>query len=429
VTTAEDEVVEICRDLIRFDTSNPTKVERPAAEYVAEKLAEVGLEPTMIESEPGRTSVVARMEGADRSRGALLIHGHLDVVPAEAADWTVDPFAGEIKDGCVWGRGAIDMKDMDAMTLALVRDWRRTGRTPPRDVVVAFLADEEAGGVQGAHYVVEHHRDLFADCTEAISEVGGFSWSADEQTRLYLIETAEKAMAWMRLSAKGRAGHGSMLNNDNAITTLAEAVGRIGRHRFPTKLIPSTQAFLEEVSAALGIDFDPDNPELTIDKIGPLARMIGATLRSTANPTMLDGGYKVNVIPQTATAAVDCRILPGDEEAFLAEFDEVMGPDVQREWIHNDISVESPFAGSLVDAMVDALKAEDPGARPVPFCMSGGTDAKSFSTLGMTCYGFAPLRLPADLDFSAMFHGIDERVPVDALTFGVRVLDRFLAAS
>jgi acetylornithine deacetylase/succinyl-diaminopimelate desuccinylase-like protein len=429
VTTAEDEVVEICRDLIRFDTSNPTKVERPAAEYVAEKLAEVGLEPTMIESEPGRTSVVARMEGVDSSRGALLIHGHLDVVPAEAADWTVDPFAGEIKDGCVWGRGAIDMKDMDAMTLALVRDWRRTGRTPPRDVVVAFLADEEAGGVHGAHYVVEHHRDLFADCTEAISEVGGFSWSADEQTRLYLIETAEKAMAWMRLSAKGRAGHGSMLNNDNAITTLAEAVGRIGRHRFPTKLIPSTQAFLEAVSAALGIDFDPDNPELTIDKIGPLARMIGATLRSTANPTMLDGGYKVNVIPQTATAAVDCRILPGDEEEFLAEFDEVMGPDVQREWIHNDISVESPFAGSLVDAMVEALKAEDPGARPVPFCMSGGTDAKSFSTLGMTCYGFAPLRLPADLDFSAMFHGIDERVPVDALTFGVRVLDRFLAAS
>jgi acetylornithine deacetylase/succinyl-diaminopimelate desuccinylase-like protein len=429
VTTAEDEVVEICRDLIRFDTSNPTKVERPAAEYVAEKLAEVGLEPTMIESEPGRTSVVARMEGVDSSRGALLIHGHLDVVPAEAADWTVDPFAGEIMDGCVWGRGAIDMKDMDAMTLALVRDWRRTGRTPPRDVVVAFLADEEAGGVHGAHYVVEHHRDLFADCTEAISEVGGFSWSADEQTRLYLIETAEKAMAWMRLSAKGRAGHGSMLNNDNAITTLAEAVGRIGRHRFPTKLIPSTQAFLEAVSAALGIDFDPDNPELTIDKIGPLARMIGATLRSTANPTMLDGGYKVNVIPQTATAAVDCRILPGDEEEFLAEFDEVMGPDVQREWIHNDISVESPFAGSLVDAMVEALKAEDPGARPVPFCMSGGTDAKSFSTLGMTCYGFAPLRLPADLDFSAMFHGIDERVPVDALTFGVRVLDRFLAAS
>jgi acetylornithine deacetylase/succinyl-diaminopimelate desuccinylase-like protein len=422
----EDEVVDLCRDLIRFDTSNPTRPERPAAEYVAEKLADVGLEPTLIESDPGRANVVARMEGADPNRPALLIHGHLDVVPAEAADWTVHPFSGEIQDGCVWGRGAVDMKNMDAMTLAVVRERMRTGRKPPRDVVLAFVADEEAGGVYGAHHLVDNHPELFDGCTEAISEVGGFSWSVSDDVRLYLIETAEKGIAWLRLKARGRAGHGSMVNDDNAVTTLAEAVARLGRHRFPLRLIPSVRAFLEEVADALHIDFDPDDPERMLDKLDNLARVVGATLRDTANPSMLDAGYKVNVIPQTATAGVDCRFLPGREDEFLAELDEVIGPDVEREWIHHNIAVATEFEGDLVDAMCAALRAEDPGARPVPYCLSGGTDAKSFSTLGMTCFGFSPLRLPADLDFTGMFHGIDERVPTESLRFGVRVLDRFL---
>jgi acetylornithine deacetylase/succinyl-diaminopimelate desuccinylase-like protein len=423
---AEDEVVDLCRDLIRIDTSNPIKPERPAAEYVAEKLADVGLAPTLIESDPGRASVVARMEGADPNRPALLVHGHLDVVPAEAADWTVHPFSGEIQDGCVWGRGAVDMKNMDAMTLAVVRDRMRSGRKPPRDVVLAFVADEEAGGVYGAHHLVDNHPDLFDGCTEAISEVGGFSWSVSDDVRLYLIETAEKGIAWLRLKARGRAGHGSMVNDDNAVTTLAEAVARLGRHKFPLRLIPSVRAFLEELADALHIDFDPDDPERMLDKLGGLARVVGATLRDTANPSMLDAGYKVNVIPQTATAGVDCRFLPGREDEFLIELDEVVGPDVEREWIHHNIAVATEFTGDLVDAMCAALRAEDSGARPVPYCLSGGTDAKSFSTLGMTCFGFSPLRLPPDLDFTAMFHGVDERVPVESLRFGVRVLDRFL---
>src|SRR6185312_7382461 len=222
--TAEDEVVDLCRDLIRIDTSNPIKPERPAAEYVAEKLAEVGLEPKIVESEKGRASVVARMEGADPSRPALLIHGHLDVVPADRSHWSVDPFAGDIKDGCLWGRGAVDMKDMDAMTLALVRQWRRDGKRPPRDVVLAFVADEEAGGVKGAHYLVQHHSELFEGCTESISEVGGFSLQIKEDLRLYPIQTAQRGMAWMKLIAHGRAGHGSLVNDSNAVTKLAEAV-------------------------------------------------------------------------------------------------------------------------------------------------------------------------------------------------------------
>lgn len=426
VPGAEAEVVDICRDLIRFDSSNPTSNERAVAEYVAGQLAEVGVEPTVLESEPGRASVVARIPGVDRSRDALLIHGHLDVVPADAADWQVDPFSGEIRDGCIWGRGAVDMKDMDAMTLAVLRQRLREGRPPPRDVVVAFVADEEAGGRLGAGWLVKTRPDLFEGCTEAISEVGGFSLTLREDVRLYLIQTAEKGMAWMRLSATGRAGHGSMVNDDNAVTALCRAVARLGEHTFPIHLTPTVRTFLAEVSDAMGVDLDRFNPEAAIAQLGPIARMVGATLRNTANPTQLEAGYKVNVIPQTATAYVDGRFLPGYEATFERELDAVLGSEVQREYIHHDIALETGFDGELVDAMAAAIKAEDDSARLVPFCLSGGTDAKSFSTLGIRCFGFSPLRLPPDLDFTAMFHGVDERVPIESLHFGVRVLDRFL---
>jgi acetylornithine deacetylase/succinyl-diaminopimelate desuccinylase-like protein len=423
---AEEEVVELCRDLIRFDTSNPVRPERPAAEYVAEKLADVGLSPAIFESEPGRTSVVARVEGTDSSRPALLIHGHLDVVPADAADWQIHPFSGEIRDGCLWGRGAVDMKDMDAMTLAVIRDRLRTGRRPPRDIVLAFVADEEAGGAKGARWLVDHHPELFEGCVEAISEVGGFSFTVRDDLRLYLIQTAEKSIAWMRLTATGRAGHGSMLSDDNAVTKVCEAVARLGRHEFPLKITKTVQVFLDELSAALGVELPPEDLEAAIMKLGPLARLIGATLRNTVNPTMLAAGYKVNVIPQTASAQVDARVLPGGEEEFFTQIDEILGPDIRREFVHHDIAVETDFAGDLVDAMTAALVSEDPYARAIPYCLSGGTDAKSFSRLGMRCFGFSPLRLPPDLDFAGMFHGIDERVPLDGLRFGVRVLDRFL---
>ncbi len=424
--TAQDEVVDLCRELIRIDSSNPTSNERAAAEYVAEKLTDVGLEPRIYESEPGRASVIARVAGEDSSRPALLIHGHLDVVPADAADWQVDPFSGEVQDGCVWGRGAVDMKDMDAMTLAVVRDRLRSGRKPPRDLVLAFVADEEAGGRKGAHWLVDNHPELFEGCTEAISEVGGFSYTVSDDLRLYLIETAEKGMAWMRLTASGRAGHGSMINDENAVTALCEAVARLGRHTFPVHLTRSVRGFLDEASSALQLELDPDDLDATVAKLGPISRIIGATLRNTANPTQLEAGYKLNVIPQTASAYVDGRFLPGFEADFERELDEVLGPDITREYVHRDIAIETDFSGALVDAMNTAILAEDPQGRLVPYCLSGGTDAKSFSTLGMRCFGFSPLRLPPDLDFSGMFHGVDERVPVESLQFGVRVLDRFL---
>ncbi|GEK02449.1 M20/M25/M40 family metallo-hydrolase [Streptomyces sp. 1-11] len=431
--TGEDEVVDLCRELIRFDTSNygdhSGPGERAAAEYVAEKLAEVGLEPEIFESHPGRASTVARIEGEDPSRPALLIHGHLDVVPANAQDWTHDPFSGEVADGCVWGRGAVDMKDMDAMTLAVVRDRLRSGRRPPRDIVVAFLADEEAGGTYGARHLVDHHPGLFEGVAEAISEVGGFSFTVNDQRRLYLIQTAEKGMHWMKLTVAGTAGHGSMIHRDNAITELSEAVARVGRHRFPVRVTKTTRAFLDELGDALGTELDPEDMEATLAKLGGIAKLIGATLSNTANPTQLGAGYKVNVIPGEATAHIDGRFLPGYEEEFLGDLDRLLGPNVRREDVHSDKAVETTFDGALVEAMQSALLAEDPTAKAIPYMLSGGTDAKSFDDLGIRGFGFAPLKLPPELDFAGMFHGVDERVPVDGLKFGVRVLDRFIDAS
>jgi acetylornithine deacetylase/succinyl-diaminopimelate desuccinylase-like protein len=438
MSETDDEVVRICQDLIRIDTTNTGDTstcagERVAAEYVAAALAEVGLEPVVLESEPGRTSVVARFAGTppqagQPTPGALLIHGHLDVVPAEPDEWSVHPFSGELRDDYVWGRGAVDMKDFDAMLLTTVRRMRREGRTPPRDLVLAFVADEEAGGAYGAHWLVEHHPELFEGCTEAIGEVGGFSFTVAEDRRLYPIETAEKGLAWLRLHARGRPGHGSMIHDDNAVTAVAEAVARVGRHKFPLTMTEPVQAFLAEVADALGIELDPDQPEQALSKLGTIAPIIGSTMRNTANPTRLAAGYKENVIPSRASATIDCRTLPGEHESFLDQLRAVIGPELDIEIVERLPPVQTTFDGPLVEAMTAALKGEDPGARAVPYMLSGGTDAKAFSRLGMRCFGFTPLRLPPDLNFSALFHGIDERVPVQGLQFGVRVLDRLLAA-
>jgi acetylornithine deacetylase/succinyl-diaminopimelate desuccinylase-like protein len=426
--SAQDEVVDLLADLIRIDTSNPTHPERPAAEWVAQQLDEVGIESTIIEAAPGRASTVARVAGSDPSRPPLLIHGHLDVVPADPAEWSVHPFAGEVRDGYVWGRGAVDMKDMDAMTLALVREWARTGRQPQRDLVLAFVSDEEAGGREGAHYLVDHHPDLFADCSDAISEVGGYSVTLAENVRAYAIQTAEKGIHWLRLRASGPPGHGSMVHPDNAVTTLAAAVTRIGTHEWPIVLTDTVRTTVKGLAELLGRDLDPERIDTWLPLLGRAARMIGATIRNTANPTMLEAGYKANVIPGRAEATVDCRFLPGQEAEMLATIDELLGENVIRETLVQDIAVETSFDGPLVDAMTAAIKAEDESAQVLPYLMSGGTDAKSFSTLGIRCFGFSPLLLPPDLDFTALFHGIDERVPVEGLRFGVRVLDRLLSS-
>ncbi|MFC5003912.1 M20/M25/M40 family metallo-hydrolase [Dactylosporangium cerinum] len=427
-----DEVVALASALIRIDTTNTgepsgTRGERLAAEYVAERLEDAGYETTYVESgAPGRGNVIARLPGADRDRGALLVHSHLDVVPAEPSEWSVHPFSGEVSGGYVWGRGAVDMKHMAAMSLAVARRFRRDGVVPPRDLVFAYLADEEAGGVNGAGWLVQHRPELFDGVTEAISEVGGFSLTVGDGVRAYLVETAEKGVGWLRLHTRGTPGHGSLLHTDNAVARLAAAVTRLDAHEFPLMLTPPVRDFLAGVSDLTGVPFDEgDDPAKILGRLGSVARMIGATLRDTANVTMFSAGYKDNVVPSTASAIFDCRLLPDREEAFLREVDAVVGPGVEREW-KSMPSVSTSFDGTLVDAMTAAIIAEDPDARLLPYMLSAGTDAKAFQRLGIRHLGFAPLRLPPDLDFTALFHGIDERVPVDGLLFGARVLDRFL---
>jgi len=426
------EVVDLCRDLIRIDTSNygdeSGPGERKAAEHVAALLDEVGISSQLFEQDSGRTSLVAQWGGTPGGEGALLLHGHLDVVPAAAHDWQVDPFSGEIRDGYLWGRGAVDMKDYDAMILSVVRARTRAGAVPDRPVVLCFTADEEAGGHHGAEVLVEDHTEQLAHCTEAVGEVGGFSTTIRGH-RLYLIEAAEKGMAWMKLTARGRAGHGSMINDDNAVTRLTAAVARIGAYEWPVRLTPAMRTLLAAVGEIAGTEATPENAQALVEEFGGAARMMGAVIRNTANPTMLDAGYKANVIPGTASATVDGRFLYGQQEEFERQLAGLIGEGIQREWLVHDQAVETTFDGPLVDQMVAALMAEDDGARPVPFTMSGGTDAKSFERLGMRCFGFSPLRLPADLDFASLFHGIDERVPVESLQFGIRVLDRFLRSA
>jgi acetylornithine deacetylase/succinyl-diaminopimelate desuccinylase-like protein len=422
----DTEALEICRDLIRIDTSNfgdsSGPGERKAAEYVAASLAEVGIESQILESEQGRASVVARWGNQDSPKPGLLIHGHLDVVPAQASDWTIDPFAAEVVDGYLFGRGAVDMKDFDAMLLSVVRARQRAGVIPDRPITLVFTADEEAGGVLGAHWMVEHHPHLFEGCTEAIGEVGGFSTEVGGK-RLYLIETGEKGIAWMRLRARGTAGHGSMANHDNAVTHLAQGLIRLGEHAWPAEPGPSMQLLLAKVRELTGTDGTPDE---LLEHFGPAVRMIGAGMRNTSNATMLEAGYKHNVIPGEAIAYVDGRYLPGHADSFVPTVQQVVGDRVAVESYMSQPALEYAFEGDLVDAMTVALHSQDPDAHIAPFVMSGGTDAKAWEKLGITSYGFVPLRLPADLDFTALFHGVDERVPVESLEFGARVFDELL---
>jgi len=425
---ALEDTARIARDLIRFDTTNwgggRARGEAEAAEYVEAELRVLGLEPRLYDAAPRRTSVVARVEGADPTRPALVVHGHLDVVPADPANWSVDPFAGDIRDGMLWGRGAVDMKDMDAMILTSLGDILRSGRRPARDLVVAFFSDEENGGVFGSHHLVTHHPELFAGATEAISEVGGYSVELAGR-RAYLLQTGEKALVWIRLVARGVAAHGSRVIHDNAITKLAEAIARIGRHEWPVQLGPTTSAMLAGVRRMLDASGEED-PVALIERTGVAAGFLRGTVRTTANPTVLEAGYKHNVIPDRAEALVDVRPFAGEEDAVLARLRELAGPEIEIEIVHHDIGLENPFAGALVERMVDVVTRHDPGAEVLPYLLSGGTDNKALSLLGIAGYGFAPLRLGPELDFPAMFHGVDERVPLEALAFGRAVLTDLL---
>ena len=425
----EDDVVKLCQELIQIPSVNFGEGkgdEKAAAEYVAAKMKEVGIESKIYESATNRCSVVARIEGRDKSKPGLVVNGHLDVVPANAADWSVDPFSGAIKDGCIWGRGAVDMKNMDAMILAVIRLWAKHNYQPERTIVIVFFADEEAGGIYGSRWMAEKHPEVFAGCSETVSEVGGFSLTLLSGKRVYAIEASQKGIEWMRLTAEGVAGHGSMVNNANAVTRLSEAIAKIGNYTWPQRITKTSDLFFQKISEISGKPYDKNNLQPLIDEVGPMGKMIGATLCNTTNPTMLEAGYKANVIPQSASAVVDGRTLPGYEKELLDTVRSLVGEHVKVESLVSDIPLEVEFGGPLVDAMIAAIKSEDPEGIPIPYLLSGGTDNKALAKLGIVGYGFSPLKLPPDLDFTGLFHGIDERVPVDSLQFGARTLFHFL---
>ena len=425
----ENEVVVLCQELIRFASVNHGEGvgdESAIAHYVADKLAEVGIKSELIETAPNRVNVVAKIAGSDQQRPGLVLHGHLDVVPVNAADWSIDPFGGEIKDGFIWGRGAVDMKDMDAMMLATVRLWSRIGYQPPRNILLIFFADEEASGTYGSRWLVKHRPELFDGYSEAVSEVGGFSVTITGGQRLYLVETAQKGIQWLKLTAKGTAGHGSFINADNAVTKISKAVSRIGEYEWPEIETKTNGLLFKKIAELTGETYNRSNVKPLLKHLGKAAKMIGATISNTANPTMLDAGYKANVIPASASAVVDGRFLPGQEDALHQTIQKLAGDEIEIEIQVRDIALEAEFSGPLVEAMCNAIFKEDKEGIPVPYLMSGGTDNKALSDLGIVGYGFSPLRLPEDLDFFSLFHGVDERVPLEGLKFGARVLYEFL---
>ncbi|WP_017546731.1 M20/M25/M40 family metallo-hydrolase [Nocardiopsis prasina] len=444
---AGEDAVRLTRELIRRDSTNHGRGEgdeRAAAEFAAEALGEAGLSPVVLESADRRANVVVRIPGTDPDADALLVHGHLDVVPADAHDWTFPPFAGEIADCPVtgapslWGRGAVDMKNTVGMVSAVVRYWARLGLRPRRDIVLAFVADEEDSAAYGADYLVRGHADLFEGCTMAIGEGGGHTvharTSSGAAARLYPIGAAERGSAWLTLRSHGTAGHGSRPPRDNAVGSLAAAVARIDQHRWPLHLTPVTRAAIDAIARALEVERaagDTGSNEAVDDlvrKFGTAASLVSATVRNSAAPTMLSAGYKVNVVPGDATAGVDGRVLPGGRDDFEATMNALTGDRVDWEYAHGSPPVEAPVDSPAFDALRSAILAHDPEGLVVPVCLGGGTDAKVFARLGIDCYGFSPMRLPGGIDYPDLLHGVDERVPLDGLRFGVRVLDSFLRA-
>lgn len=427
--TFRDRVAKITRDLIQIDTTNyggnDSRGEPEAAAYCAKLMDALDMNPEIVESEPGRASVIGRMKGWDTTAPALILHGHIDVVPADASEWSVDPFGAEVIDDVIYGRGAADMKGMDAIMLSALEHLHATGRQPRRDIILGLFGDEEAGGVYGSAWLVANRPDLFAGATEAISEVGGFTATVAGK-RAYFLQTAEKGIAWLNLTAIGTPGHGSARHTDNAVTKMADAMSAIGHHQWPLHYTDTTRQLMEEVSELMGVTFDDSDPSPQLAAIGSAVTFVGSTLSNSSNPTGLTSGYKHNVIPGKAEATLDARPLPGQDEHLLETIRSLAGDDVQVTYEHGRQAIEAPYSGALVEAMIDAIAQEDPEAVVLPFMMSGGTDNNALSQLGIAGYGFIPLQLPPDLEFPKLFHGIDERMPIDSLDFGVRALLRIL---
>lgn len=422
----EDEAVAVTADLIRFESVNTGDAatigdgETRAARHVQELLEDVGIRTVFVEPVPGRGSVVARIRGSDPQAGALVVHAHLDVVPVDAADWTHPPFGGVIEDGMLYGRGAVDMKDFAGVLVAVAREFARTGTVPRRDLILAFVADEEAGGTWGAGWLVENRPELFAGATQALGEVGGFSVPLGEG-RAYLLATGEKGVAGASVVVRGEAAHASRPRRDDPVIRLAEAVARIGAHSFPVSRGETTNALLGTFARATGRPFTDATLAADLASLGFTGQLIAASLRSTVAPTVLRAGAKSNVIPAEARAHLDIRALPGEEERLRGALRALTWPAATVEWHGGMPAIQAPSETGLAAVIREAIAAEDPEGVVVPYLLPASTDNKHFARLGIDGYGFVPLRVPADFDVYGQFHAADERVPVESLRFSARV--------
>jgi len=437
-----DTCVELLRDLIRIPTVNRGTRddgdgnERPAAERVAEHLRKAGLEPRFLEKQKNRTNVVARLKG-DGSKPPLLFNAHLDVVEADASAWRHDPFGAEIHDGYIWGRGTIDMKHMAAMSacvMALLAERAKGDKPLSRDIIFAGVADEEAGCELGSLFLATEHADLVR-AEYMLGEIGAFSLHLFGRT-FYPIQVAEKGVCWVRATYEGIPGHGSMPNPDSAVVRLAQAVTRLGRGRLPMHPTAVVTEFLTGLARELPSPQRHALKRLTTPQVAALIldylvrdpgqrRSFGAMLSNTASPTVVRAGSKVNVIPGKASVELDGRTLPGQTEGeFLAELRDALGGDPELEVLRSLPPVEASSRTPLFDHLAATLQRHDPTGHPLPYLIPGFTDAKAYSRLGTTCYGFSPVKFDPThpIDFSKMYHGHDERVPVAGLKWGLRVL-------
>ena len=444
---ATSECVEHLRALIRIPSVNPPGVadaaggrdssggETAAAVYCAEVLSSAGIPAEVLESSPGRGSCFARLPAtvADPEPPIVLL-SHLDVVPVDVEAWSHDPFGGELLDGVIWGRGAVDMKDMAAMELSVMLALARFAGDRRRDVIFAAMADEEAGGSYGAVHWAAQRPDLFSDAighpaAAALNEVGGYSMTVGGR-RVYGIQVAEKGIAWTRMLSTGTTGHGSMPHRDNAAIKLAEAVTRLAAAPHAARVTPVVDGFLAALGLGSVADRVRDGDErgafaaLEAAVADPVLRSsLSAMLRDTVTPNMIHAGKKMNVIPGSGEAQIDVRTLPGtDQAALLAEMQATVGELARVEPVLVLPAIEAPSDAPIVDLMRDALLAADPEAHVAAMMITPGTDAKAMATIGIPTYGFAPLRLAPDMPFLSLFHGHDERVPVSALRFGLPVL-------
>lgn len=428
---------ELCAHFIRFDTSNfgggESRGETPLAEEIARMLREAGYEPQLYAREQHRASTVLRVRGTDPALPGILVHGHLDVVPAEPDQWSMPPFEGRIEDGYVYGRGAADMKDMVALMVATLLEWADQGVSPVRDVLFLFVADEEDQGDWGAGWLVDNHTEIFTGIGASIGESGGtatqLTSANGDSVTLYPIAVAERGTLHMRLRAEGLSGHGSRPTPDSAVTKLLNATQRINSHNWPLEVGDTVREYITSVNTALGFDFDLSTEagvDQAIANMGEAGEVARVTIRCSATTTVLQAGYKVNVIPGVAEAEVDVRCLPGTYDATLETMADLIGPDVSYTLIDPGAPTNFSSASPWFAAMRDAVLRHDPESIVAPYCMGGGTDSKHFVRLGMECFGFAPLTLDPEGRRPQGVHSIDERVPVASVNGGQIILSNFL---